>query len=243
MGRVLCLACATLLYAGSACAAFSLIGTRIVYPVNAKFADVTVENVGNQSGQMVAWVDEGDADSTPETSNAPFLLAPAVKVLGPGRRQVLRISYTGPELPLDRETVYYLNVMEIPPKPTGQRTESIVQFAVRTRIKIFMRPGGLPMEPSVAAQKVAWELDAGSESVVIRAKNPSPYFISLGLVKIMRGDTVLAELERGMVPPWGQTEFRAQPTKDVFEGATTVRYRYINDYGGAEDFSFSLPLR
>ena len=227
----------------AALAALTLVGTRIVYPANAKFADITAENAGKQSVQMLAWIDDGDINSTPDTATAPFLLAPAVKVIGPGRKQFLRISYTGGTLPLDRETIYYLNVTEIPPKPIGPRAEPALQFAVRTRIKIFMRPAGLPGEPVVAARKLSWELNVAAGGAVIRAKNPSPYFVSMGSVKLMRGDAMLADLDRGMVPPWGESEFRADTGVADFSGATAVNYVYVNDYGGPEEFTFPLSAR
>jgi len=240
----LCIALA--LQCSAAMAAISLVGTRIVYPSNAKFADITANNEGAKSAQMLAWVDDGDINSTPDTATAPFLLAPAVKVIGPGRKQVLRIAYTGGPLPLDRETVYYLNVMEIPPRSAGSSTELTMQFSVRTRIKIFMRPPGLALGPMAAAKNVSWELDARPDSAVIRATNASPYFVSMASVKLMRGNTVLVDLDRGMVPPWGTTEFRTEAgTADLSAatGAITVNYVYVNDYGGPEEFTFPLPAR
>ena len=231
------------LQCGAALAGINLVGTRIIYPVNAKFVDITAENAGKQSAQLLAWVGEGDINSTPDTASAPFLLAPAVKLIGPGRKQVLRISYNGGALPTDRETVYYLNVADIPPRRASSSTELTVQFAVRTRIKIFMRPAGLPGEPIAAAKKVSWELDAASGGAVIRATNSSPYFVSMAAVKLMRGDAMVIDLDRGMVPPWGTTEFRAEVGAADFSGATAVNYVYVNDYGDGEEISFTLPAR
>ncbi len=240
----ICVAMALLvLQCGLAVATVTLVGTRVVYSMNAKFADVTAENSGKQSAQMVAWIDDGDINSTPDTSSAPFLLAPAVKVIGPGRKQVVRIAYSGGSLPSDRETVYYLNITEIPPKSVGSQSNPVVQLAVRTRIKIFMRPAGLPVEPIAAARKLSWELAADSDGVLIRAKNPSPYFISMASVTLMRGDTILADLDRGMVPPWGQSEFHLPTGAVDISGATAVSYVYVNDYGGGEAFTFTLPVR
>jgi chaperone protein EcpD len=243
MLKIIWVCIAVALHCDAVLAAVSLIGTRIVYPANAKFADITANNGGAKSAQMLAWVDDGDINSTPDTATAPFLLAPAVKVIGPGRKQVLRISYNGSPLPLDRETLYYLNVTEIPPRSAGSGTELTLQFSVRTRIKIFMRPAGLPGAPTAAAKKMSWELDVASGAVVIRATNPSPYFVSMASVKLMRGDAMLADLDRGMVPPWGTSEFHADTGVADLTGATAVNYVYVNDYGGPEEFTFPLPAR
>ena len=243
MLKIIWICAAVVLQCGTALAGINLIGTRIIYPASAKFVDITAENAGKQFAQMLAWVDEGDINSTPDTATAPFLLAPAVKVIGPGRKQILRISYNGGPLPSDRETIYYLNVTEIPPRSAGSSTELTLQFSVRSRIKIFMRPLGLQGAPTAAAKNVSWELDAADGAVVIRATNPSPYFVSMASVKLMRGDAMLADLDRGMVPPWGTSEFRADTGVADVSGATAVNYVYVNDYGGTEEFTFPLPAR
>lgn len=243
MPKVIGICVALVLQWSAALAAVSLVGTRVVYPANARFADITVANAGQQSAQVVAWIDDGDINSTPDTSTAPFLLAPAVKLLGPGRKQILRISYNGGPLPINRETLYYLNVTEIPPKRTSSSSELTLQFAVRTRIKLFMRPTGLPGEPTAAAKQLSWDIDTASGGTVIRAKNPSPYFVSMASVKLMRGDTVLVDLDRGMVPPWGEYAFRAEAGSADVSGATAVNYVYVDDYGGGAEVSFNLPAR
>lgn len=243
MLKIIWICAAVVLQCGTALAGINLIGTRIIYPASAKFVDITAENAGKQFAQMLAWVDEGEINSTPDTATAPFLLVPAVKLMAPGRKQVLRISYNGGALPLDRETVYYLNVADIPPKRASSGAELTVQFAVRTRVKIFMRPAGLPGEPTVAAKGVTWEIGGASGNPVIRVSNPSPFFVSMASVKLMRGDAVLADLDRGMVPPWGTFEFRADTGAVDFSGATAVNYVYVNDYGGGEEVSFTLPTR
>lgn len=243
MLKLLCISVSIALQCSASLAGLALTGTRLVYPINAKYADISVENVGSQSAQMLAWVDDGDIGSTPQTANAPFLLAPSVRVLGPGRKQVLRISYTGGPLPLDRETIYYLNVTEIPPKPSGLRTEPVLQFAVRSRIKIFMRPAALPGEPVAAAKALSWALDIGPGGTLLRAKNLSPFFVSMPSVKLVRGDTVLADLDGGMAPPWGEAEFRVEARIADIAGATSVSYVYVNDYGGGDEVRFPLPAR
>ena len=240
----MCVALAVLvLQHGVAVATVTLVGTRVVYPMSAKFVDITAENSGKQSAQMIAWIDDGDINSTPDTASAPFLVAPAVKVLGPGRKQLLRIAYNGGSLPVDRESVYYLNITEIPPKSVGSQSMPVMQVAVRTRVKIFMRPTGLVGEPIAAARKLSWELIPNSDGARMRAKNPSPYFISMASIMLMRGDTMVADLDRGMVPPWGQAEFPLPTGAVDILGATAVNYVYVNDYGGGEAFTFTLPAR
>ncbi len=244
MKKMICVCCALALHVGAAFAALSLNGTRIVYPVKSRFADITAENAGKEPSQMLAWVDDGDIASTPDSASAPFLLMPAVSIVRPGRKQTLRIVYNGATLPSDRETVYYLNLVELPPKSTAGRAAPEMKVAVRTRIKIFMRPADLDIEPLAAAKKLAWTVDAQPGIPVFRAKNASPYFVSMASVKLMRGGSEVADLGAGMVAPWADLEFRPDSKYDLTGLAgSTVQYIYVNDNGGAEEITSTLPAR
>lgn len=244
MKKVMCLFLAVALHTGTALAAISLNGTRIVYPVKSRFADITAENAGKEASQMLAWIDDGDIASTPDTATAPFLLIPAVSVVRPGRKQTLRIVYNGGPLPVDRETVYYLNLIELPPKSSGNRSAPEMKVAVRTRIKIFMRPADLDVEPLAASKKLAWAMESRPGGPVFTAKNTSPYFVSMASVKLVRGGAAIADLGSGMVPPWGGLEFRPDPKYDPSDLAgSAVQYIYVNDNGGPEEVTATLPAR
>ncbi len=48
----------------------------------------------------------------------------------------------------DRESVFWFNVLEVPPKPDAAKAtnQSLLQLAFRTRIKLFYRPKGIEVE-------------------------------------------------------------------------------------------------
>ncbi|PJI52023.1 molecular chaperone EcpD, partial [Methylobacterium radiotolerans] len=49
--------------------------------------------------------------------------------------------HTGEPMPQDKESVFWLNVLEIPPK--DKANQNLLQMAFRSRIKLFYRPAGL----------------------------------------------------------------------------------------------------
>ena len=61
-----------------------------------------------------AWVDDGALDGEPDTALAPFLPLPPVFRLEPGRQRSLRLLATGQAQARDRESLYWLNIYEIP---------------------------------------------------------------------------------------------------------------------------------
>lgn len=102
-------------------------------------ASLMVRNDGSEPSLLQAWVDGGNEQQGPADVSTPFLVVPPMMRLGPQRGQVLRIlgaDLSG--LPQDRESLFWLNVLGLPPK--AQASQGSVQLAYRTRIKLFYRP-------------------------------------------------------------------------------------------------------
>jgi len=89
-------------------------GTRVVFPGASRDIAVRIENKGQEPALVQAWIDDGDARSTPENARAPFAITPPVFRIDPGRGHALRIVHVGGHPPSDREVLYWLNVLEIP---------------------------------------------------------------------------------------------------------------------------------
>ena len=112
--------------------------TRVIFPGNQENTEIQLTNSGEMPSLVQSWVDEGDINSSPETSSAPFMVVPPVtRIAGSGGQQ-LKIRVLKNNLPRDRESVFYLNVVDIPAKTAT--TGNTLQFALRTRIKLFYRP-------------------------------------------------------------------------------------------------------
>ncbi len=59
------------------------------------------------------------------------------------RGQTIKLMYTAStSLPKDRESVFWFNVLEVPPKPDAEKVadQSLLQLAFRT-YKTFLSPG------------------------------------------------------------------------------------------------------
>ncbi|WP_250143332.1 fimbrial biogenesis chaperone, partial [Escherichia coli] len=59
----------------------------------------------------------------------------------PEQTNTLRIQYTGAPLPTDRESVFWLDIKAIAPKPKESSNE--LQVNVKSKFKIFYRPDNL----------------------------------------------------------------------------------------------------
>ncbi|MGZ0785045.1 fimbrial biogenesis chaperone [Pseudomonas saponiphila] len=139
------------LFSGTAHAGIVLQGTRLVYPADAREVTLKISNSGPVPLLAQSWIDKGEANKAPEEIQVPFLLAPAVSRLESGDSAVLRLAYSKEPLATDRESLFWLNVLETPPRK--EKDENVLQFAFRTRIKIFFRPHNLDGAVDSAAEK------------------------------------------------------------------------------------------
>ena len=207
-------------------------GTRLIYPADKNEITVSLNNHGALPVLTQSWVDTGSIDSTPTSSKAPFLISPPVARIDPAKGQSLRLLFNGSPVPQDKESVFWLNVLEIPPKPQGGNAENSLQMAFRSRIKLFYRPTGLPGSASEAIELVQWQLvpSGTGKGFALQAFNPSAYHVSLVELNLVVGKRY-DRSEDGMVAP-GETRQFSLPTLDGRPTAVAqVEFNAINDYG------------
>lgn len=231
--RIACALALVLGGAGAANASIQINATRVIYPSDQREVSLSMVNNSSATVLLQSWVDEGNPKDSPATSKAPFILTPPMARVDPGKGQTLRIMFTGANAPQDRETVYWLNVLEIPTKPKTKDGESsnYLQFAIRSRMKIFYRPKGLPGNAFDAVDKVTWHVAQEGQGYVAECTNPTPYYVSFGSLNF-KGVPVEKNLEPkgGMCPPMGSEKFPLRGTDAAAGGKLSIEV--INDYGG-----------
>jgi chaperone protein EcpD len=222
-------------------------GTRVIYPAKAREVTVKLNNNGNAPALVQSWIDDGDASVKAQQRPMPFTLTPPVFRIDPGKGQTLRVTYTKEPLPVDRESVYWLNVLEIPPKPqmSEEENRNYLQMAFRSRIKLFFRPTGLEGNAGEAAARLAWSLARSSgdgKQVVLLAKNPTPYYVTVARASVdIDGKTY--ESESGMIDPRGQQEFVLNGLRQIPQKQPRIQFATINDYGATVPGTFTPENR
>ncbi|EGT0666798.1 fimbrial chaperone [Citrobacter werkmanii] len=234
----------SLLVALSTIAAFSAIqpamadivlsGTRIIYKEAQKDISIRLENKGSRPALVQSWLDDGDQNADPSTINVPFNATPPVSRIEPGRGQTVKFTYTGSRsLPKDRESIYWFNVLEVPPKMKDEdvKEKNILQLAFRTRIKMFYRPEGLEGTATEAPQKLQWRVQQKAGKPVIHVINPTGYFVSFNKVEAVVGGRKYA-VSASMVAPKGESDFTVSGLTGT-PAKTSINYIAISDFGGA----------
>ncbi|QKN82938.1 type 1 fimbria chaperone FimC [Scandinavium goeteborgense] len=188
--------------------------TRVIYPADAKQTSLALSNSNKQERYLInAWIENatGQKEKT-------FVITPPLFVSEPNSENTLRIIYAGPALATDRESLFYLNVKAIPSmdKNNGENN-NVLQLAILSRIKLFVRPNKLETQPGQALDTLAFTRSGSAISI----NNPSPYFITL--VNLQMGGK---KLENVMVAP------KTSATVTLPAGVKgALSWQSVNDYG------------
>jgi len=217
---------------GSAYAGITINGTRVVYSAEQPEVSLSMVNDGKDARLIQAWVDSGNASERAESSKAPFLITPPMARVDPGKGQTLRIMFTGANsLPQDRETVFWLNVLEIPPKPKADSdtAENYMQLAVRSRLKLFYRPKGLPGSADAAPDQVNWHLISEGRGYTVECVNDTAFNVSFSDISFKGTPPKQTVNKGGMCPAKGKEIF---PVAGAPDASDKLVVTVINDYGG-----------
>lgn len=205
-------------------------GTRAVYPSDAREITLQLSNEGKSPSLVQVWIDEGDPKSTPDQSKAPFILTPPISRIEAQKGQFIRITSlpTVNALSKTEESLFWLNVLDIPPKPSAKdktaAPDNFLQLAVRSRIKLFYRPSEIKQDVTLAPEKIQWS----SKGTNLLAKNPTPFYITItSITQADSGENTDILSEGFMLKPFSeQTILLKSPSTQ------NMTFTIINDYGG-----------
>lgn len=215
-----------LLFASHAAASIVITGTRVIYPSNEDEVTVKLSNNGKGPVLIQSWIDDGNADATPDSIKVPFVITPPINRVDAQKGQALRVSFTKEtNLPNDRESLFWLNVLEIPPKGATNKSDNKLQIAFRTRIKLFYRPSSLEGNSTNAAENLRWELNDND----LVAINNSPFYVTL--LGVHSENAKVGDIN-SMVPPFGRLNLKVESGR--FLNGKEFTYSYVNDWGAAK---------
>jgi len=163
--------------------------SRIIYEGDKSQKSFIVANINDYPIIVQSWVDEGESD--PNNVNAPFVVVPPVFRMQPEQNETIRIFFKGNQLPQDRESVYWLNLYEIPGKNIDNKNNSelntaYLNLAMNTQLKIFYRPKILKrMSLKEIVSELRFSFDKIEGRNYLICHNPSPYNISFSKIKVI----------------------------------------------------------
>lgn len=185
-----------------ASAALSVVGTRFIYSGGARAQTIAARNLGSTPILVQIWLDDGNANADPGGLRVPFVVAPPLARLDPQQALAIQVRAMGGELATDRESRFWINLLEVP--PAGQ-ADNMLRIAYRLRMKLLYRPRGIDGDPRDAPDRLRWTVaDAQAHSVLVSV-NPTPYYVTLTRV-VVQGRPIVLAGGAVDVEPFGRTE-------------------------------------
>lgn len=221
---------AGMLSAQGASAALALDRTRVV--LNGAEQSVSM-NVTNQNKSLPylaqAWVE--DANGTKISD--PLVALPPVQRVEPGVKTQVKVQQAAGArlLPQDKETLFYFNLREIPPKSSKPNT---LQIALQSRIKLFYRPASLAVDQNSKPWQEQLTLTRQGDRYL--ANNPTPYYVIISDAAQGVKGTTIKGFTPVMVPPKGSA-LLAEGSAAALGNSPVLTY--INDYGGRPQLIYS----
>ncbi|MCX3308705.1 molecular chaperone [Pantoea vagans] len=216
----------------SAFASVTIIGTRVIYPASEKEVTVRLDNRGDHPALVQAWIDNGNPDEAVDKINVPFVLLPPVFRMEANKGQTLRIVFTGANLPTDKESIFWLNVLDIPPRDKSLSNQNQLQMAIRSRIKIFYRPVQFDTaQANKAASGLVWR--HGQKPNFLSATNNSPFYVNVSQINAEDNAGHKLVSEKGEMLAPGETKEFSLKGMSTSQIKTTFNYQYLDDFGAA----------
>jgi P pilus assembly chaperone PapD len=221
---------AGLLGAQQATAAIALDRTRVIFSGGDKSVSMSISNENKQLPYLAqGWIE----DANGKKISSPLTVLPPVQRLEPGAKSQVKVQGlpAANTLAQDRETLFYFNLREIPPKSDKPNT---LQLALQTRIKLFYRPKAIAVTNPESAAPWQEKLTLTKQGDNYQVNNPTPYYVTLVDAGSKKGVSAPG-FEPLMVPPKGSASLKISAS--ALGNAPVLTY--INDYGGRPQLSFN----
>lgn len=151
-------------------------GTRIIYPEGSREKVLQLSNKDDHPNLVQLWMDDGNNQSSPSKSDVPFALTPQIFRMEANSGQVVRLTYIARNLPKNRESVFYLNFLQIP-----------------------------ALKADTLGEKISVTLDTTTGNK-IKVHNPTGYYISLRDAKIVSNGKTVSFATSEMFAPDSTTD-------------------------------------
>ncbi|AFH94413.1 MULTISPECIES: fimbrial biogenesis chaperone [Providencia] len=225
------------LYKGTVCLSFVFISvqtafaainidrTRIIFPGQDKSVSLVINNQSKTLPYLAqSWMEDDKGNKIAE----PFTVLPPMQRVEPNTKNQIKIIKTEAidKLPQDRESLFYLNVREIPPV---SNKENVVQIAIQSRLKMFYRPAQIENNSDKVWAKELKYTHSGNRLLI---ENPTKYYVTLGYLSSNTTNN-FPDFESVMIAPMSKESVTVPttPFKQLYTG-------YMDDYGGMKMLTY-----
>ena len=214
--------------------------TRIIFNAGEREQSLMLANTNQYSIILQTWIDQGEG--SPEATDMPFLVLPPVMKMPSEGVQGIQIVYNGKPLRADRETVFWLNLYEIPMIKQHKDQDSYISLAMNTQLKLFYRPKQMvKMSPEAIADKLEFTIRQENGHAYLECNNETPYHASLINLRLTQAEhSIAVQSEMDMMSyPYAKKRYVLDGTLSAQTGYI-LQFDLLDDQGNAQPFQKNL---
>lgn len=176
-------------------------------------------NQSKNASLIQAWIDDGNTTIAPEKIQVLFILTPPVSRVAGGSGQQLKIRKMPNNLPHNKESLFYLNVLDIPPNNPQNAGKNKIKLVFQNRIKLLWRPSGIaPVDKKSLSQ-----LNIKKKNNAISINNETANWITVTTIK---AQNVKVNNESILLPPFSNNDITLKNNH-----ASEYELTVVDDYG------------
>ncbi|EMQ3429366.1 fimbria/pilus periplasmic chaperone [Escherichia coli O113:H32] len=192
--------------------------TRLIFNESDKSISVTLRNNDPKLPYLAqSWIEDEKGNKI----TSPLTVLPPVQRIDSMMNGQVKVQGMPDinKLPADRESMFYFNVREIPPKSNKPNT---LQIALQTRIKLFWRPKALEK----VSMKSPWQhkVTLTRSGQAFTVNNPTPYYVIISNASAQKNGNPAAGFSPLVIEP--KTTVPLNVKMDSVPVLT-----YVNDFG------------
>ncbi|HHQ4530769.1 TPA: fimbria/pilus periplasmic chaperone [Aeromonas hydrophila] len=197
--------------------------TRYIFRGDRDSLTVTVDNSDNKQtfgGQ--AWID----NIVEQDSRPTFVVTPSFFKVKPKGEQTLRVIIASDHMPKDKESVYWLNLQNIPPMLEGGG----VAIALRMKMKLIYRPKDLIDGRKGAEEGISFQTRLDGKTVLA---NTTPYIYAISSLLDGKGEMIKVDHDES------QKLLMFMPGDEVVVKEHVVKVNSVNDFGDIQTWAIN----
>lgn len=207
-------------------------GTRIIFGSEINSKTVMLANANEYPVIVQVWVDKAEGVPTVST---PFSIFPAIFKLTEGERKGITILYDGAPLPDNKESLFWLNLYEVPPTVDGRKSPKVT-LAMNTQMKLIFRPEKI--KKNLKSHLTEVKFSDSKDRVILF--NDSPFYVNIATVSddTKFSDVKFEHKQDKTLAPFGKIEIIKSPSS-TGKSVKSLSVEYYNDLGAISKFHSS----
>ncbi|ENV32695.1 fimbrial biogenesis chaperone [Acinetobacter gerneri] len=178
------------------------------------------------------WTDQGERN--PESTHTPFVITPAIFKMQVQEIKSIKIIYNQDQLATDRESVFWLNLYEVPMVERSKLQEDHLNLAMNTQMKIFFRPKSLKeMSIDQRSKNLLFDIITQENQQQLSIENHSAFHITMLNIKLKSAEGVFPvdNTNQEMLAPFEKISINLKQFNISNIQPNEIEYTLIDDQG------------